>query len=96
MAITVKIAATTAADSGAGTEFITTAPFVLYGDDFGVDEHAILTRLGPSGAHKPMTNKDGVIMVSAFPNTVLVDAFGTFRLIKTVTAVAASVGYEEQ
>ena len=43
-----------------------------------------------------MTNKDGVIMVSAFPNTVLVDAFGTFRLIKTVTAVAASVGYEEQ
>ena len=46
MAITVKIAATTAADSGAGTEFMTTAPFVLYGDDFGVDEHAILTDSG--------------------------------------------------
>lgn len=96
MAITPIIPASVAAVSGAGTEFVTTGPFVLYGDDFGVGEHCMLTRLGPSGVHKPMTNKDGAILVSHAPNTVYVEAFGTFRLIKTATAAEASVGYEEQ
>ena len=96
MAITVKIAPTINAASGAGTEFVTTGPFVLYGDDFAAGEHCMLTRLGPSGAQKPMTNKDGVILVSSNPNTVYVEAFGTFRLVKSVTSSEASVGYEEQ
>jgi hypothetical protein len=95
MAITVVIAATKDATSGATTEFTTTGPFVLYGDHFGWAESAQLLRLGPSGEYLPATNKDGVIQVGAHPNMVLVDAPGTYRIDKTKTVATASVGYEE-
>ena len=95
MAIVTVIAATSSPASGAVTEFTTTSPFVLYGDHFGWAESAQLLRLGPSGEYLPATNKDGVIMVSAFPNMVLVDAPGTYRVDKGATVAAASVGYEE-
>lgn len=95
MAITVVIAATKDPASGAATAFTTTGPFVLYGDHFGWAESAQLLRLGPSGKYLPETNKTGVIQVAAYPNTVLVDTPGTFRIDKTKTAAAASVGYEE-
>jgi len=96
MAITVVISATTAAASGAGTQFTTTGPFVLYGDNFAGTEFASLTRLGPSAAYSVMTNKDGAIGVGARPNSVYVEAAGTFRVDKPATVAAASIGYEEQ
>ena len=95
MAITVVIAATKDAASGATTGFTTTSPFVLYGDHFGWAESAQLLRLGPSGEYLPATNKDGVIQVGAYPNTALWDAPGTYRIDKTKTVAAASIGYEE-
>lgn len=95
MAITAVIAATESAASGAATEFTATGPFVLYGDHFGWAESAQLLRLGPSGEYLPATNKDGVIQVGAYPNMVLVDTPGTYRIDKAKTAAAASVGYEE-
>lgn len=95
MAITAVIAATESAASGAATEFTTTGPFVLYGDHFGWAESAQLLRLGPSGEYLPATNKDGVIQVGAYPNVVLVDVPGTYRIDKTKTVATASVGYEE-
>jgi hypothetical protein len=95
MAITAVIAATNNPASGAATEFTTTGPFVLYGDHFGWDESAKLLRLGPSGQYLEATNKDGVVQVSAFPNIVLVDVPGTYRIDKGTTSAAASVGYEE-
>lgn len=95
MAITAVIAATESAASGAATEFTATGPFVLYGDHFGWAESAQLLRLGPSGEYLPATNKDGVIHVGAYPNVVLVDVPGTYRIDKTKTVATASVGYEE-
>lgn len=95
MAITTLIAPTTAAVSGAATDFTTAGPFVLYGDGFAYNEGAHLLRLGPSGNYIAATNKDGVVQVSAFPNIVLVDTPGTYRIDKAKTAAAASVGYEE-
>ena len=95
MAITVVIAATKDPASGAATAFTTTGPFVLYGDHFGWAESAQLLRLGPSGEYLPATNKDGVIQVGAYPNMVLVDTPGAYRIDKAKTAAAASVGYEE-
>ena len=95
MAITVVIAATKDAASGATTEFTTTGPFALYGDNFGWAESAQLLRLGPSGEYLPATNKDGVIQVGAYPNMVLVDVPSTYRIDKTKSVAAASVGYEE-
>lgn len=95
MAITVVVAATKDPASGAATGFTTTSPFVLYGDHFGWAESAQLLRLGPSGEYLPATNKDGVIQVGAYPNVVLVDVPGTYRIDKAKTAAAASVGYEE-
>ncbi|NCB64421.1 MAG: hypothetical protein EOM52_12680 [Clostridia bacterium] len=95
MAITVVIAATKDPASGAATAFTTTGPFALYGDHFGWAESAQLLRLGPSGEHLPATNKEGVVQVGAYPNVVLVDVPGTYRIDKTKTVAAASVGYEE-
>lgn len=97
MAITSVIAAKTAAVAitDATTEFTTTGPFVLYGDDFGVGESAILYRTGVKGL-RPATNKDGVIRVSAYPNFVYVEAAGVYRVIKDLTVLTAAVGYEEQ
>lgn len=95
MAITVVVAATKDPASGAATGFTTTSPFVLYGDHFGWAESAQLLRLGPSGEYLPATNKDGVIQVGAYPNMVLVDTPGAYRIDKTKTVAAASVGYEE-
>lgn len=95
MAITVVVAATKDPASGATTEFTTTGTFVLYGDHFGWAESAQLLRLGPSGQYIPATNKEGVVQVGAYPNTALVDVPGTYRIDKTKTVAAASVGYEE-
>ena len=95
MAITVKIAATQDAVSGASTEFTTTGPFVLYGDGFGNHEHATLLRLGPSGSYLTATNSKEVVKVSAYPNMVYIDTPGTFRVEKIKTHAEASVGYEE-
>ena len=95
MAITAVIAATKDAASGATTEFTTVGPFVLYGDHFGWAESAKLQRLGPSGQYLDATNKDGVIRVASAPNMVYVEAPGTYRIDKSKTAAAASVGYEE-
>jgi len=98
MAITVKIAGTRSAValSDASTEFVAIGPFVLYGDDFGVGESAVLHRLGPNGVFSPLTNKDGLVSVSSAPNSVYVEALGTYRITKSATAALASVGYEEQ
>ena len=95
MAIVTVIAPTKNAVSGVSTEFTTTAPFVLYGDNLGWDTPVQLFRLGPSGAFIEATNRDGVIQVKDYPNMVLVDIPGTFRLVKPLTPVAAAVGYEE-
>jgi hypothetical protein len=96
MAITEIAACSVAAAvaAGATTEFIVTGPFVLYADNYEIDEVAKLYRLGPSGDYLPATNKEGVIYVSAFPNMAYVDTGGTFRVSKTATSVDAVVGYE--
>ncbi len=65
----------------------------IFADNFGVGENAIVYRLGPSGSYKVATNKDGAIVLSAFPNTALLEAPGWYAITKDATAVAAHVGY---
>ena len=91
------IEATTEKISGAGTEFTTTARgFWLYGSGFAPGEYAVVEGIGPDGAFRQVTNNGGGIYVSAAPNTVFVDLpAGTYRIEKTASALAASVGYEE-
>jgi hypothetical protein len=98
MAITAIIEDETAAVSGAATEFTTTSRgFWLTGDYFAPGESALVERVGPSGDYQPATNKDGQIYLSANPNTIFCDLpAGTYRINKTVTALPASVGYEEE
>lgn len=98
MSITPKIAANAAAVpiSDATTEFVTTGPFMLYGEKLMTHESIYLNHIGPSGAFIQSTNEDGPIAVRGAPNMIYVDAFGTFRLTKGQTAEAASAGYEEQ
>lgn len=91
------IAATIEKVSGEATEFTTTARgFWLYGSGFAPGEYAVVEGIGPGGVYRQVTNNGGGIYVSAAPNTVFVDLpAGTYRVEKTATALAASVGYEE-
>ena len=97
MAITTKIAATTSAVevTDATTELVATGPFVVYADNFAVGESVAVYRLGPSATFLPLTNKDGSVFLSAIPNMIYVEAAGTYRFVKTITATAASVGIEQ-
>ena len=95
MAITVKIAPTVLAVSGAVTQFVTSGLFVLYGDGFAEGEWCSLDRLGPSGTYIRACNEKGVIKVGADPNMVYVEAPGSYQLRKEATSLAAAVGYEE-
>ena len=96
MAITTVIAETVNAVAGsAATQFVTTGPFVLYGDYFKADEKAELQRLGPSGDYINATNQAGPIIVTECPNMVYVEAPGSYQLVKSATRTAAAVGYEE-
>ena len=95
MAITVNIAPTVHAVSGLETQFVTSGPFVLYGDGFAEGEWCFLERLGPSGTYLKARNEKGVIKVGADPNMVYVEAPGSYQLRKEATSLAASVGYEE-
>lgn len=95
MAITVNIAPTVLAVSGLETQFVTSGPFVLYGDGFAEGEWCFLERLGPSGTYLKARNEKGVIKVGADPNMVYVEAPGSYQLRKEATGLAAAVGYEE-
>lgn len=95
MAITVKIAPTVLAVSGVATKFVTSGPFVLYGDGFAEGEWCFLERLGPSATYLKARNDKGVIKVGADPNMVYVEAPGSYQLRKEATSLAAAVGYEE-
>lgn len=95
MAITVKIAPTVLAVSGVATQFVTSGPFVLYGDGFAEGEWCFLERLGPSATYLKARNDKGVIKVGADPNMVYVEAPGSYQLRKEATSLAAAVGYEE-
>lgn len=95
------IAATTNEVTGASTAFTTTnRGFWLHASGFRSErrgEHATVKRIGPSGNWEAVTNKDGEIRVSAYPNTIFVDLpAGTYRIDKTETTGNASVGYEEE
>ena len=83
-------------ETDAATEFTTTGPFVIYGDKFLANESAYLMQEYATGYFRVATNKDGPVMVSAYPNTARFDAKGTFRIKKDTTKLLASVGYEEQ
>ena len=95
MAITVKIAPTVLAVSGVATQFVTSGPFVLYGDGFADGEWCFLERLGPSATYLKARNEKGVIKVGADPNMIYVEAPGSYQLRKEATSLAAAVGYEE-
>jgi hypothetical protein len=95
------IAATTNAVTGASTAFTTTnRGFWLHASGFRSErrgEHATVKRVGPSGEWEAVTNKEGEIRVSAYPNTIFVDLpAGTYQIDKTATAISASIGYEEE
>jgi len=83
--------------SGEATEFTTTVRgFWLYGSSFAPGEYAIVEDIGPDGEWRQVTNNGGGLYVSAAPNTAFIDLpAGTYRIHKTATALAASVGYQE-
>lgn len=99
MAITVVVTARTAAVAltDETTRFTTTGPFTLYGDGFGINdfEKAYLYRKGPSGSYHLHRGKSGDAYVAHRPNSIIVDSPGDYQIVKTTTAAAASVGYEE-
>ena len=96
MALAVLINNQTAAVALAGaTEFSPTGPFVIDANSLKPGEYIILYKLFSDGVYHPATNKDGAIILSAFPNNVIVDAPGSYKLVKpTVTSVGVTAGWE--
>ena len=75
------------------TAFTVVDPTTATADGFSGGEFAQVFRLGPNGGYSAATNKDGYIILSVFPNTVLLDAPATYKIIKTETVNNAYVGY---
>ena len=97
MAITTIAALSTpdAVAEGATTRFTTTGPFWFYGDGLEFEDQVTLYRLGPSGTYKPMTNKDGKIVLSKQPNSIYIPGGGSFSASKVAGPSTPSIGYEE-
>ena len=95
MAITTVIAETTEAVPGClETQFTAAGTFTLTGDYFRSDEKAELQRLGPSGDYVTVTDQMGPVIVTECPNTVYVETPGQYRVLKSATRSAASVGIQ--
>jgi hypothetical protein len=94
MAIVQIVAPATARTTSAS--FVVTGPFVLYGEDFEIDEYAVLEQEVTADVWLPLTTKDGLAGVSKYPNAMYWDGIGTFRVVKSVTNAEASVSYEVQ
>jgi len=96
MAITNVIDGVTAVVAvAAATSFTIAGAATITADNFLVGEYAFVYRLGPSGAYVVATNERGAIVLSAIPNTAVIDGPGTYKIGKTLTTSAAYVGYEE-
>lgn len=80
--------AITPADTAAfaATEFVTSGAFTIDADGLSGSEFLRLHRLGPSGNFFPLTNSKEEITLGEFPNTVYINAPGTYRIEKTETA----------
>lgn len=76
------------------TAFTPTGPFVIDAVGLAVGEYLILNRLMTDGNYKPATNEKGPIVLSAFPNTVVVEAPGTYKLTKPTVTAAVTAGWE--
>jgi hypothetical protein len=87
-------AETAAVDLATATAFEVTFATSLTADYMSVGEIALVYRLGGSGDYLPATNKDGSIYLSAFPNMVLLDIPGQYKVTKGVTQEEVTIGYE--
>lgn len=95
MAQTKVVDAVTAVIALAGaTAFSPTGPFVIDAVGLAVGEYLILNRLMTDGNYKPATNDKGAIVLSVHPNTVVVDAPGTYKLTKPTVTSAVTAGWE--
>lgn len=83
MAQTKVIDAVTAVVALAGaTAFTTTSAFTLDAVGLKVGEFVILHRLMSDGNYHVATNDKKAVVLSAFPNTIVVDAPGTYKVTK--------------
>lgn len=78
----------------AATAFVAAGPFVADAVGLAVGEIVILNRLMSDGNYKPATNDKGAIILSAIPNTIVVEAPGTYKFSKPTVTAAVTVGWE--
>ena len=86
---------TAAVTLASATEITLTAPGIILADNLPVGKNAIVYRRGPSGSFLPATNKEGAIVLSAFPNMVVVEGPAVYKVTKDATSVEVHIGYEE-
>jgi len=96
MALAVLINAQTAVVAVAGaTAFSPTGAFLIDASGLKPEEYVLLYKLFSDGAYHPATDKSGVIKLSDNPNNVIVDAPGTYKLVKPTITAAVTAGWEE-
>ena len=95
MALAKVIDGVTAAVTLAGaTVFSPTGPFVVDAVGLAVGQFVIVNKLMSDGVYHPATDKNGTIILSAFPNHVIVNAPGSYKLTKPQVTAAVTCGWE--
>ena len=96
MALTKLIDGVTAAVfEPAATVFSPTGAFLIDAVGLKVGEYIILYKLFSDGSYYPATDKNGSIVLSNAPNNVIVDAPGSYKLVKPTVTASVTAGWEE-
>jgi len=77
------------------TAFTPTGPFVLDAVGLKVGEVCLVNKLQSDGTYRPVTNEKGAVFLSAVPNTIVIEALGTYKVTKPAATAAVTVGWEE-
>jgi hypothetical protein len=86
---------TAVVDLAGATAFSPTSAFCVDAVGLGVNEYVIVNKRMSDGiTYKPLTNSNGSVVLSAIPNTVIVDAPGTYKITKPTSTSAVTVGWE--
>jgi hypothetical protein len=95
MALAKVIDGVTAVVNLAGaTVFSPAGAFVVDAVGLGVGQYVIVNKLMSDGVYHPATDKNGTIVLSMFPNHVVIDAPGSYKLTKPTVTAAVTCGWE--
>lgn len=81
-------------DTAVAAAFTLEEQTVIRSNGLAVGEIAMILILSAASTYVPLTNKEGAVYLSVFPNTVLLEP-GTYAITKDESAAAVTIGHGE-